>query len=210
MEYPAIPLPPLGPPLAAPNGADPSLPAGDTSGVLPGLERSLLAVLANYRPGDIGICEVGDKLQLTLNLDHWAEWFHYQTFLTPSIDAGANASVTVWTVPTDERAWLDFMYASRASGDNLVGAFVVIPPAGYFEGPLSPTYQVQQIPAGSETPFWPDPGGIQTVTTQAVGPILMEPGSQVQIVASGAGVGASTFNVRLALRRTKLMRAMVP
>jgi len=207
--FPEMPVPVPGPALAGSNGSDPALPPGDTSGVMPGLEASIANLLRNYRPGDIGICELADKIGLTLPVTEWDKWVHFgRTAPTPSMAGGAETGVVFYTVAADERGWLEYVFAERATGDNTLRYLRVVVPSAYSDG--GQNYGISEIAAGAAPHFWPDPGGIQTVQMQAVPPVLLEPGTTLEVVGAGVGVSASTFNVEYALKLSKLTRAMAP
>jgi len=210
--FPDMLLPPPGAPLGASNGGEPVLPAGDTSGVLAGLERSLLAILRNYRPGDIGICEVGEKLQLSLPVPDWAMWGSLVTGVTAEADAGASTYLQVFQVPTDERWYLEYVLVSRASGDNRSFQLRITCPSGYVDGPVD-NYRLHALVTGISGYNWPDEHEtlpIDITVQRPPGGLLLEPGTILDMNTNGTGVAATTFNTTCLTRRTKIIRAMVP
>jgi len=186
------------------------LPPGDTSGVLPGLETSLLHQLLNYRPGDIGICELAEQLQLTLPLADWAQYaFHVQVDV--SLTATQDDPETIWTVPDNERIWLQSAVTYRSTGDNLAVGFRLIYPAAYKEVASVQYVDIIGGMTAATNIFWPDPGAMQALyTTYVPPPLLLEPGTIIQLDPGQAGVSASVFATHLTMRRTSLVRAMVP
>jgi len=203
IELPGIfPIPQNG---LAPNE---SLPPGIPSGVMAGLNASLLDMLANFDPGDLGVCIVDDKLQLSLAIPDWAIW-SFVSIETISLTAGQNVTKDLWTVPQDERNWFDGIYAHMNSGDNKVNTVHLQIPAAYGAGAttaiLLSTGQVDNL-------WWPDNGGWLTTVSGGMhhGPILLEPGTIIQVGSPGAGVAASTYVAQIHLRRQKISRALAP
>lgn len=191
-------------------GAVNGLEAGGTSGVLPGLNQALLQHLANYRPGDIGICELDPKLQITLPMTGW-EWYGWGDQADVSIPAGdgQNEPALLFTVPMGERAWLDNIHIERASGDNQLIMLEVIYGPGYRSG--TGLSRLLSLSPANNNIYWPDPTGAQALAlASGMEPILMEEGTIVQVKPSGAGVAISVYNVQLRLRRTPVGRVRAP
>jgi len=201
--FPDMPVP-----VPQSNGAGAGLEPGGSSGVVSGLDASLINLLNNYRPGDIGICELADQLQLSLPYPEWHLWGSAVSD-NPSLTAGQSGTVTMWTVPEDERAWLYGYKVKRETGDNKMVNLALVMAAGYAEGPAS--VPLIEVATSVIDLWWPDPAGILTATGPlGFPPILIEPGSRLTVSADGTGVSASTFRVNLILTRMKLGRAMAP
>lgn len=189
------------------NGAA-GLPPGTPAGVMAGLNASFLALLANFSPSDLGVCVLDEKLQVSLAIPDWATYSYFESLASPSIDAASSTSVTLLTVPQDERWHLDQVRATRASGDNTALSFCLVYPAGYFAGDARNVF----IRAGSPGSilFWPDPGNGQSVDQYQSPSILLEPGTILELDPGGAGVAATIFTVTMATRRTKVIRTRAP
>jgi len=207
--FPEMPLPGL----VSSNGVadlDPALPPDGTSGVLPGLDAALLELLRNYRPGDIGICEVDPKLQLSLPMPEWAWYYLHSIATSATVAASTAATVVLYTVPMDRRAWLDGVFALRSGGsDNEIDRIWIQAPEGYYVGAENQIILKRLGTAGADI-IWPDPSGLQASTYLQPGPILMEPGTQVQARFTGAGVAISSIYHQITMRQTKLLQAVLP
>lgn len=190
------------------NGASP-LPADSPVGVMAGINASLISMLRNFSPGDLGVCVVDDKLQLALPISLWDWYAFWERADTASILAGASTPTTLATVPNDERWLLEALRIERTSGDNDLDGVDLVYPAGYFSGDSRSRF-LSLASASDGVLFWPDPGGQQTWTQYQAGPILLEPGTVLQVEPDGTGVSATVFRGRIATRRTKIIRAMVP
>ena len=190
--------------LSVPNGAEAFGP-GDPSGVMAGLNASLIALLRNFQPGDLGVCVVDEKIQLSLPIAEWATWgWNQQDTIT--LGAGASAVVTVFTVPNDERIWLDYARCGRSSGDNDFRAIQITPPAGYSS--LAANYSIMSLATLATSIYWPS--GQQTADVDVPGPILLEPGTIIQLLPGGTGVAATNVRIDINMRRTKMVRALAP
>jgi len=194
------------------NGSEPTLPPGGTSGVIPGLEQAVAAILRNYNPGDIGICEIADKISLSLPVPDWASYCW-----TEEVDAvwagAATGNQLIYTVPADERNTLVSWCSHRAAGDNTFSILRITAPAGYGAG--SRVVDLMAMAAGSTRIYWPDPGGNQTIpgnslANPAMLPLLLEPGTILEILADAAGVAATTITSQIMLIRSKVVRALIP
>lgn len=202
--FPEMPVPRLFPEQAgAPGLLDLS------SGVVPGLDNALLDSLRNYKVGGEGVDEIAPTMQLTLPVPEWGYYSWFIKGTTPSIPAGSSTVVDFYNVPDDIRMWVDSAYFIIASGDNRVNQFSLSAPVGYYSGA-----DPQIVMADMSTPaiymMWPDVRGAQTFDYFAGGPVLMEPGSKLQVKPSGAGVGASTITYHVLARATKLIRDRTP
>lgn len=190
------------------NGARP-FPPGDPLGVMAGLNASLIALLRNFSPGDVGVCQIDDRLQLSLPIPNWAEWAWLESGTSTSILAGATTTTPVYTVPLDERATLHSLYMVRASGDNLVDLFTLTIPDAYRGGGGSAELRLLNLTTPVASAFWPHEGS-QTVDNYVKPPVLLEPGTVINIAPDGTGVAASTFNYWIYMTRTKIIRALAP
>ena len=207
--FPDMPVPSLSGPLAPSNGA---LPAGDSSGVVPGLDGALMALLRNYKPGDIGICELDPKIQLTLPVPYWAEysWISGRT-VTGDIPAGSGATFTLETVPMDERWMLELVVMHQVSGDNDMQVIGLQANPAYNPGAGNGQLDILRLSSKDTDMWWPNLNGDQTVASDpAQSPILLEPGTLITCIPGGTGVAISTFSYSMIARRSKLVRAMGP
>jgi len=211
--FPDMPVPGSETTMQRPNGSGPALPPGGTSGVLRGLEAALLDMLVNYNPGDIGICELSPQIQLTLPVDPLWSWWSWIENETVNVGAAATDTGTLFTVPQDERAQLCGWYSQRDSGDNTIDAFRILPPVGYQSGTIPVTLTYAETTALRLS--WPDYGNMRVPESEVlfglnVAPILLEPGTTLDMDLAAAGVSASVFSYVIVLKRTKLIRAMGP
>lgn len=209
--FPDMPLP-----LTAPgsNGAAPSAAAAAaavpdlSSGEIPGLTQSLLSLLRDYRPGDLGIKDLADRISVVLPVPEWAWYAWYDEVIGSTISAGLATDVVTYTVPTDERCWLDNFVMNRAAGDNLIDRMYLTYPAGYQN--LANTDLIIRVASGTDVVAWPDPGGRQDADFITAGPLLLEPGTTMGYRTTGAGVSGTTFRHHLNMRRTKIIRTTTP
>jgi len=177
-------------------------------GELRGIPASLLGLLNRFSSSYNGVCWVSDEMQLVLPVPDW-HLYAWTEALTANILATQTALETVFTVPTDERVYLDYVLVARATGDNLINNLAFSLPTGYFGGTQS--VQFYGLNAGAALLYWPDTLDVATINNfQMPGPLLLEPGTIVQIDPTGAGSAASTWTVVLLMRRTKLIRARPP
>jgi len=183
--------------------------SGDPIGIMPGLNDSLIHLLQNYRPGDLGVCVVDQRLQLTLPVPDWATYMW--SFAGSSTDAAAKATPTLLeTVPENERWEVLNLRLARASGDNTLNQVRLTVPAAYSDGNDS-AVPVARLTTAATAIFWPDSSGIQTLAEYVEGKgVVWEPGTLVQYTPEGAGASETVFNYELLVKRTKLYRAMVP
>jgi len=207
--FPDMPVPGSERAIARLNG---HLSPGDTSGVLPGLEEAIRAVLRNYNPGDVGICEISDKIQLALPVPDWSSycWTEERDDVWA---ATASANQAIYTVPSNERNHLVSWASHRSAGDNTFSILLVTSPAGYGSG--SRIFNLMETGAGFTRLYWPNEGDGQDIASNALvanthGPLLLEPGSILSIFPDGAGVAATTITSQILLIRTKLVRALDP
>jgi len=179
----------------------------DGAGEIPGLDRAFLELLRAYRPSELGPCLISDTLHVSLPYPEWNQW-SWLAAPTITVAIGVSTLHPVFTVPMDERAWLMAMRVNRSSGDNLVLGLNITMPEGYYED--SASFEFSQLTVAATTTFWPD-SNRQTLTIgYELGPILLEPGSIVNMRPSGAGSAETVFGSTVFLRRMKLTRALVP
>jgi len=197
--------------LFARNGGSGGLPPGKPSGVIGGLNASLLALLAAFDPGSLGVCLVDEKLQMSLPIPEWSRWQATLKGSMASMSAGEGDPEPIFTVPTDERWWLDFVMVLRASGDNTITRLSLKYPEGYYSG-------INVVPmldtAGGLTQLqWPDPRlefAYVYVMPMPVAGLLLEPGTQLLLDPSAAGAGATVFDYEVLVKCTKVVRAQSP
>ena len=192
------------------NGAA-SLPEDKPVGVIAGLNSSLLHLLANFSPGDLGVCVVDEKLQLSLSLPEWSRWACALVDTMPSMTATENDPEPIVTVPGDERWWLDSVWIERQTGDNNITGINLVMPEGYFVGAGS--VPLFTSPSGPTKVIWPDNRGDFTydfAVDMPPGGLLMEPGAVLELDPSGSGVAATVFKYWILVKRSKLIRSMVP
>lgn len=184
-------------------------PTADPSGVLPGLNEALIALLRNFDPGEYGVGAVDKLCTVTLPIPEWASWAYLHAGVTASVGAGVATDVVLYTVPADERAYLIHCAAVRLTGDNKLDKLEIVYPEGYYSD-VDTLFLMWYGPAISAT-YWPEFSQSSSFFSAGpAGPLLLEPGTVVQFHTSGDGVAASTFDYQVMLRRTKLVRAQAP
>jgi hypothetical protein len=193
---------------AAPVGSAAASDLQKPSGNLGGLAQALIHLLANYNPGESGISELASNLQLTLPVPDWGLWA--LTVIYPYTYTGGESGLeTVFTVPDDERAYLQAVHSRIASGDNKVSNIALVAPAAYQEG-TGVAYLVGTSASVDEI-FWPDPGAVQTPDHLLNhSPLLLEPGTRIQVNLDGDGVSSGILDTKLLLLKSKLIRAQTP
>jgi len=204
--FPEMPVPGL-PDQPGQNGASP-LAAGGNSGVIPGLEPTMLRLFQNYRPGDIGICEVDQKLQLSLPIAGWDSW-DFQEEITITVGAGLTQWTPLVTVPMDEQHVVHYFYVTRGTGDNLATRLGVQYASGYraVDGIMPDLVRL----TATANIFWPDPLNLQTgITRYTPGPVALPPGSTINVYTDGTGVAATDFRTTGYFTKTKMHRAIAP
>lgn len=177
-------------------------------GEMRGLPEAFKDVFRAYRSGDQGPCEVDNELHPVLAIPDWATWSLYSE-TAATFAATASAYGIGYTSPDNRRTWLHDVQVSRASGDNTIARLRLVCPEGYFEGGANNV--LLNLSAAANNLWWPDPLGRQTVDgINQGGPILLEPGTTIEVEAQGAGVAITVFDFRLTLMQTKLIRAYIP
>lgn len=189
-----------------------ALPVGDPSGIIPGLNSSLLALLSSFDPGDLGVCIVDEKIQIVLPIKDWdtSAWMRNGVINLAAAEAPAKVFVTV---PADERWELEYIRVLRDSGDNTLDSLILTYPPGFFDNVSGDDEIFLVLLASSGTVlFWPDPAVTQTVTqiVSKSSSIRLEPGTTISVDPSSAGVSASVLFYDIIVTRTKIVRAMGP
>lgn len=174
------------------------------TGQIQDLPLALREYLRNYYPGGKGLDAINGCF-IAFPVPAWAEASVYDSASMASMGAGASTNIEFLTVPQNQRWWLDGLRITRASGDNTVNQIQVNYPAGY-------TNNATGMPliawsTASAQFFWPDLGQQANIQYMAGGPLLLEPGSKLQINPAGAGVAATVFAYHLQYRRMLLTRA---
>ena len=178
--------------------------------MLPGLEASLLRLLQNYRPGDIGVCEVAGVFQLSMPIPDWATWLWQEEVIDATITAGLAGWWTMWTVPADESQEILHIHTDRTGGDNTTTRIGLLLPADYWAG--SAQTRLISLSTASDDIMWPDPSALQANLDRPPfpHPLTLPPLSQLQVYFTGAGVAASTEKWTIVCRRTKILGRTPP
>jgi len=178
-----------------------------SGGEIPGISQALLESLLAWRPSELGVCVVDPAVQVVLPYPEWYWYTFVEQLTSPEVAIGSVLPNLLYTVPVNERAWLDGISCIRDSGDNLALDLRIVLPAGYGSG--TRTILLTNLTTADDVIYWP--AGLQTVN-RAIGPapVLLEPGTLVELIPSGAGSATSTWNSAVLLRRTNLVRSMVP
>jgi len=177
-------------------------------GEVPGLERAAADMLRHYDAGDLGVDRI-DGCVIGLTHSEWAWWSWHESLVTAVGAIASGDAVVLFTVPADERAWLDAAFLVRNAGDNTISQLRVLSAAEYTSSATLAFFLVHLTTAAT-TLFWPDAGGKQTVTRIAPGPLLLEPGSVVELLPAGVGSVGSDWIVSLLMRRTRIHRQRTP
>jgi len=143
----------------------------------------------------------------SFDIKDWAVWSWAELGTISGISAGETASQTMFTVPDDERAYLDGAYAAINSGDNTISDLDMVYPFPSYGAGNGRVFLAELGTAGTYC-YWPHVG--QTINRGVGGPLLLEPGQLVRFGLSGAGAAATEVVFALALRRTKIIRQLVP
>jgi len=178
-----------------------------TKGRVRGLDAALRDFLAAYQVGGVGLDGISTCI-ITLPVTDWGDYGWMEQGQV-SLAAGESANETFFTVPDDERVWLQSILGNRVSGDNTWAGISVVFPEGYGSGTRSKSMLALSTPATEIQ--WPDLTGRQTTDNQLdVSPILLEPGATLVVSPGGVGVAVTPFRFYIAMRRTKLIRALAP
>jgi len=173
-----------------------------------GLPESYRDIFARYKTGYEGPCLIDNELHPVLPIPEWGIfcWWHNVTLTVPIASSDFFAA---FTVPDNERAWVDAITWQRTGGDNTVDLIQGTVAEGY--GSVSAVLDMLRLGTAAADGFWPDNGGIQaTLQRQMAAPLLLEPGTILSVRGGGGGAAETTFAIQLAMRRMKLIRALVP
>lgn len=179
-------------------------------GEMPGLDLSLADILRRYQPPDLGVCWIAPAMGITLswpNFDRWQEDLLGGTY---NLTAGQVDTITIFTVPPIERAWLHYVLVEQNTGDNEVDHISYIPGGDYSNTQVLLRLIEQSTPTASL--YWPDDAnqGALDFSMNLPEPLLLEPGSRLQWTSTGAGVAASTYVSRILISRSRLVRVTAP
>jgi len=176
---------------------------------MPGLDKALQESLRTYREGDeVSASAILPDIGVTLPVPAWGEAAFYNVG-SANFGIGSSSTLTLMVIPSDERAWLDGIICTRASGDNNMRALEVTQPLGYRSG--TGKVDIMFLLVGDANIYWPDPSAEQGVFRAIkVGPLLLEPGATVGLVANGDGVAATVFDTVILRRRMRMIRATPP
>jgi len=167
---------------------------------------ALADILAHYRPSEEGASRIAGCF-VSLPIPEWHQYAWMEAASTANIAAGNSDDVTLFTVPADERVWLDNITVDRASGDNTWQALRLQPGAGYGTG--GAVQSLLWLVTADANIWWPHPP--QAITASGgPGPLLLEPGSVIILRPSGAGASISVASYAILMRRMKLVRARAP
>lgn len=172
------------------------------NGDLKGGDRALMEMLDHYRgPEHIG-------LNITLPVENWDRYayFHAESYTR---DAGDGDTFTALTIPLDVRAMLIAYRVFRASGDGTLSDLEIRYPLAYSSSAISSIL----VSATTVTSlFWPDPSGVQSSLGYMKGPtpLLLEPGTLLDVDPAGDGVAETVFASRIDLIYCKIVRAQAP
>lgn len=171
------------------------------------MSRALLDALRAYKPGSNGVHKLSDRMHIVLPIDDWCA-FSWMDQSASSLTAGQTDAEVMFTVPNDERIWLESVSSRIVSGDNTLTGIRLVVPVGYGGGDRNA--EIILITAAVQV-YWPDAGSgqvVQYVTNKA--PLLLEPGTTIAVVPSGAGAAISTTSNYIWMRRIKMVRALAP
>lgn len=176
---------------------------------LPGLETTVREATRAFRQGvDAPGSAILADMRLSLPVPSWAE-FSFVDNIDAVIGAGQAVTVTALQVPADERAWLEGFQMERTAGDNNLTEIQITAPDAFGSSPQQ--VMLIRLVTPATILWWPDPGGVQTIDKGlVVGPLLLEPLTNIEMTTDGSGAGASTFRVQVMRRRMKLTRAESP
>lgn len=172
------------------------------------LSQALLELCRAYVPSPEGPCAISDVLQVSLPYPEWHQYCWHELGTTPAIAIGSSAAVTLFTVPRNERAYLESVRLQRLTGDNNAALISVTYPVGYFDG--TATCELLRLSPAAGEMYWPDAGGDQSMVFGLPGHLLVEPGTLVGFTPDGAGSATSTFRYSIQMRRMKLVRSLAP
>jgi len=179
-----------------------------SKGDMVGLDQAILDVLRAYVPVEGGVCNLDLALHCTLPMPDW-HLYAWAERVQQTVTAASSAAEVFFTVPNNERVTLQSIYVERISGDNTINILRVVAPPNYFGG-LDGISDILYLSTAAAEAYWPDVGGKQGVNWILGGPRLLEPGTTVGLVPSGAGASNTVWAFRLDLLRSKIVRSRVP
>jgi len=178
------------------------------TGDIPGLPEAVADWLAHYHPGGEGLNGLSSCV-VSLTIEEWALW-NWIEVSTQAYTAAQDSLELMFTVPMDERAWLETALLEIATGDNTMSQIRIQPPAPYGSGTRD--FYILELSTATTPIFWPDTGGVQSNVRYVMGsgPVLLEPGTTIHVLMGGEGVSAGNVRGTFCMRRTKLVRARTP
>lgn len=178
------------------------------TGNIPGLDQAMIQALRAYRPATEGVSRLDPFLHVVLPLPEWYIYSWVEA-VDVALEAGESDRQAGFTVPQDERVWIENVRFTRTSGDNTLDSISVTYPLGYGSG--GRVLGLLSLSSAGTSIYWPDIAGRQTVNYAVDSvPLLLEPGTTVDIDPTGAGVAASVVALRMLIRRMKVVRAQPP
>jgi len=176
------------------------------------LDQALLRYMRGYRPSLVGPCFISEEIQIGLPVPEWAWYGWVERLTTQSFAIGASGPEVVYTLPLDERALFLGVMVTRLGGDNGARELDYEMPADYGADDTSTgnRQRLIQLTNTDNHVGWP-PG--QQAVNEALNlaePILWEPGTTLLLSPFGDGSATSTYRVSISMKKTKLIRAMVP
>ena len=181
-------------------------PRGDgagSHGIVPGLD-SMRTVLRRYTASQ-GALRIPPEGHFVIPLPDLLH-FGFTRTATVSFTAAQAANGLAATVPTNERWELTSIRVARTSGDNTILSMFLAYPAGFFL--TNSTAYLMELTTAVSKYLWPT--GADNEKVLPVAPFILEPGTELYIEASGAGVGASAFAATVSYRATRIIRALRP
>lgn len=180
-----------------------------STGDLPGSEQALIQLFRAWRPGVLGIPFIAPSMMLSLPYGEWHEYASIEN-ANGSLTAGQGTREILYTVPEDRRQWLEYVFVDRATGDNTFSDIGILPVEGYRVG--STVAVLILLGTAATSIWWPTDANQANVTRAVVPtrPLMLEPGTALSLLPSGAGVAGSNVTIQLFLRSTPLTRALTP
>lgn len=163
--------------------------------------------LRGFRPGRGGLDSILDAQMMTLPLPAWAQWAQVTNGNTASQLAGSTTRITLETVPNDQRWWLNILFVTTSTGDNLPGNLVITGGGLYPAGVVFLANNEAGTRAYMGWPMVKSTSGANVDTSYGpAGNLLLEPGTIISLDPTGAGIAATVFTYRMHTLRTKLVR----